>query len=96
MKTEVTVKEDKCCCPFIRDIYITVLAPVVQLFYGEFHRINPFPEDKYYGYKLRYPMDKDLSIRLRYLIFKRTRACKSLTVIQTSFKSGSSFVWDLT
>ena len=28
VKTELTVKEDKCCCPFIRDIYITVLAPV--------------------------------------------------------------------
>ena len=62
VKPEVTVKEDKCCGPFIRDIYITVLAPVVQLFYGEFHRINPFPEDKYYGYQLRYPLDKDLSI----------------------------------
>ena len=62
MKTELTVKEDKCCCPFIRDIYIIVLAPVVQLFYGEFHWINPFLVDKYYGYKLRYPLDKDLSI----------------------------------
>ena len=28
VKTELTVKEDKCCCPFIREIYITVLAPV--------------------------------------------------------------------
>ena len=28
VKTELTVKEDKCCCPYIRDIYITVLAPV--------------------------------------------------------------------
>ena len=28
VKTELTVKEDKCCCPFIRDIYITVLALV--------------------------------------------------------------------
>ena len=62
MKTEVTVKEDKCCYPFIRDIYIIVLAPVVQLFSGEFHRINPFPVDKYYEYQLRFPLDKDLSI----------------------------------
>ena len=62
MKTEVTVKEDKCRCPFIGDIYITVLVPVVQLFYGEFYRINPFPVDEYYGYQLRYPLDKDLSI----------------------------------
>ena len=28
VKTKLTVKEDKCCCPYIRDIYITVLAPV--------------------------------------------------------------------
>ena len=28
VKTELTVKEDKWGCPFIRDIYITVLAPV--------------------------------------------------------------------
>ena len=28
VKTELTVKEAKCCCPFIRDIFITVLAPV--------------------------------------------------------------------
>ena len=62
VKTEVTVKEDKCCYPFIRDIYIIVLALVVQLFCGEFHRINPFPVDKYYGYQLRYPLDKDVSI----------------------------------
>ena len=28
VKTKLTDKEAKCCCPFIRDIYITVLAPV--------------------------------------------------------------------
>ena len=28
VKSELTVKEAKCCCPFIRDIFITVLAPV--------------------------------------------------------------------
>ena len=28
VKTELTVKEAKCCCPFNRDIFITVLAPV--------------------------------------------------------------------
>ena len=49
-------------CPFIRDIYITVLVPVVQLFYSIIHRINHFPVDKYYGCQLGYPLDKDLSI----------------------------------
>ena len=62
VKTEVTVKEDKSCCPLIRDIYIKVLIPVIQLFYGEFHPTNPFPVGKYYRYQLRYPLDKDFSI----------------------------------
>ena len=61
VKTELTVKEDKCCCPFIRNIYITVLAPVVQTFYGEMNQTNHYPVDKYYGYQLRYPLDGDLS-----------------------------------
>ena len=31
VNTELTVKEEKCCCPFIRDIYITILAPFVAI-----------------------------------------------------------------
>ena len=48
VNTELTVKEDKCCCPFIRDIYITVLAPVVQMFYSAINPINHYPVVKYY------------------------------------------------
>ena len=40
--------ENKCCCPFIRDIYITVLAPIVQMFYSEINPINHYPVHKYY------------------------------------------------
>ena len=63
VNTELTVKEDKCCCPFIRDIYITVLAPVVQMFYSAINPINHYPVDKYYLYQQHYPLDRDLSSR---------------------------------
>ena len=46
--------------PFIHDIYITVLAPVVQMLYSAINRINHYPVDKYYGYQLRGPLDWDL------------------------------------
>ena len=58
VKTKLTVKEDKWDCPFIGDIYITVLAPVVQIFYGAINQINHYKVDKYYGYQLRYPLDR--------------------------------------
>ena len=57
VKTELTVKEDKLGCPFIGDIYITVLAPVVQIFYGAINQINHYPVDKYTGYQLRCALD---------------------------------------
>ena len=62
--------ENKCCCPFIRDIYITVLAPVVQMFYSAINPINYYPVHKYYWYQQRYPLDRDLSSGERYLPFK--------------------------
>ena len=37
------------------------LAPVVQTLDSAIHRINHYPEDKYYGNKLRCPLDSDLS-----------------------------------
>ena len=64
VNTELTVKENKCCCPFIRDIYITVLAPVVQMFYSAINPTHLYPVDKYqkyYWYQQRYPLDRDLS-----------------------------------
>ena len=63
VNTELTVKGDKCCCPFIRGIYITVLAPVVQMFYSAINPINHYPVDKYYLYQQHYPLDRDLSSR---------------------------------
>ena len=48
VNTELTIKEDKCYCPFIRDTYITVLAPLVQMFYIAINPINHYPVDKYY------------------------------------------------
>ena len=48
VNTELTVKGDKCCCPFIRGIYITVLSPVVQMFYSAINPINHYPVVKYY------------------------------------------------
>ena len=36
-------------------------APVVQTLDSATHRINHYPEDKYYGNPLRYPLDRDLS-----------------------------------
>ena len=48
VNAELTVKENMCCCPFIRDIYITDLAPVIQMFYSAINPINHYPVDKYY------------------------------------------------
>ena len=60
--TELTIKEDKCCCPFIRDIYITILAPDIQIFYGAINQMNHYKVDKYYGYHyVIHWIDGDLS-----------------------------------
>ena len=97
VKTKLTVKEDKWGCPFIGGIYITVLAPVVQIFYGAINQINHYPVDKYYGYQQRYPLDRRRFIQwIALSTFWTTRAYKLLTIIQTGFNSGSSFVGDLT
>ena len=58
VNAELTVKENMCCCPFIRDMYITDLAPVVQMFYSAINPINYYPVDKYYWYQLRCPLDR--------------------------------------
>ena len=36
-------------------------APVVQTSDSAIHRINLYPENKYYGNQSRYPLDSDLS-----------------------------------
>ena len=36
-------------------------APVVQKLDRAIHRINHYPEDKYYDNQLRYPVDSNLS-----------------------------------
>ena len=38
-----------------------VLVPVVQKLDSAIHRINRYPEDKYYENQLRYPLDSNLS-----------------------------------
>ena len=37
------------------------LAPVVRKLDSAIHRINCYPEDKYYDIQLRYPVDSNLS-----------------------------------
>ena len=37
------------------------LAPVVRKLDSAIHRINRYPEDKYYDIQLRYPVDSNLS-----------------------------------
>ena len=92
--SQLTIKEGKWCYPFTRDIYITVLAPVVQIFYGAINQINYYPVDKYYGYQLRYPLDRRRFIQwIALSTFWITRTWKLVSIIQTGFKSGSSFCW---
>ena len=40
---------------------IIIQVPVVQKLDSAIHRINRYPEDKYYENQLRYPLDSNLS-----------------------------------
>ena len=42
-------------------LYVIDLAPVVRKLDSAIHRINCYPEDKYYDIQLRYPVDSNLS-----------------------------------
>ena len=48
------------------------LAPVVQRLDSAIQRINHYPEDKYKGNQLRYPLDRDLSMQWIVLIVLST------------------------
>ena len=47
--------------PYLFNIFLNDLAPVVQTLDSAIHRINHYPADKYYASQLRYPLDSDLS-----------------------------------
>ena len=54
------------------------LASVVQKVDSAIHRINRYPADKYYGKRLRYSLDSDLSAGYHYPTFERLGPDKSL------------------
>ena len=44
-----------------RPLNFFLLAPVSQKLGSAIHRINRYPDDKYYENQLRYPLDSNLS-----------------------------------
>ena len=47
--------------PNINTLLFIHQAPVVQKLDNVIHRINRYPEDRYYENQLRYPLDSNLS-----------------------------------